>query len=174
MTEEAPELYRLATIGRPRGLRGEVRLHLHTDNPEVRLAPGRTVFTDPDSGPLTVADLKHLDASWYARFEGRNDRTSVESLVHTVLLDEGMEEEDAWYPDQLKGLRVLRPSGEEIGLVVDLEHYPAHDMLVIKEPQGERTLIPFVEEIVPRVDLSEGVVIVDAPAGLLAADGDPL
>lgn len=166
------ELYRLATIGAPRGLRGEVRLNLHTDNPEGRLAAGTEVTTDPDVGILRIAALTCHDDKWFASFEGHPDRTAVEPLVGTVLLAEGSEEPDAWYPAQLKGLRAQRPSGEAIGVVVGLEHYPAHDVLVIKETAGPRTLVPLVEEIVPIVDVAGGRVVVDAPPGLLAADGE--
>ena len=170
--ERERELYRLATIGAPRGLRGEVRLNLHTDNPSGRLAAGTEVATDPDIGTLTIAGLICREEKWFARFEGRPDRTAVEPLVGTVLLAEGSDEADAWYPAQLKGLRAQRPSGEAIGVVIGLEHYPAHDVLVIKETAGPRTLVPLVKAIVPIVDVESGLLVIDAPPGLLAADGE--
>ena len=34
-------------------------------------------------------------------------------------------------------------------------------------PDGVRTLVPFVEAIVPVVDVEAGHVVLDAPAGLL-------
>ncbi len=169
---EAPRLYRIATIGSPRGLRGEVRLTLHTDDPQGRLAPGSRVFTDPDIGPITVATLAQRNGTWYVSFEEFPDRTAIEPLVHTRLLAEGTIEDDAWYPDQLAGLPVLRTSGEQIGTVIGIENYPAHDMLVIRETGGERTLVPLVHEIVPEIDVEGGRVVVDPPRGLLAADGD--
>lgn len=172
MTAESPSLYRLATIGSPRGLKGEVRLNLHTDDPQGRLGPGEVVATDPDTGDLTIATLIKRDTTWYASFEGRPDRTSVEPLVHTVLLGEGVQEEDAWYADELEGLSVVRTTGEVVGTVVGLEHYPAQDLLVVKETGGQRTLIPLVEEIVPEIDLEAGTVTLDPPHGLLAADGE--
>ena len=167
------ELYRLATIGAPRGLRGEVRLNLHTDNPDGRLAGGTEVATDPDIGMLRIAALTCREEKWFARFEGHPDRTAVEPLVGTVLLAEGSEEPDAWYPAELTGLRAERPSGEAIGVVTGLEHYPAHDVLVIKETAGPRTLVPLVKAIVPIVDVEAGWVVIAAPPGLLAADGEP-
>lgn len=164
-------LYRLGTIGAPRGLRGEVRLALHTDAPEQRLAPGTQVATEPDIGPLTITQVFDRPNGWFVQFQGRPDRTSVEGLAGTILLAEGTQEESAWYQDELAGLSAQRPNGEEIGLVVGLEHYPGQDMLVIEERAGERTLVPLVEQIVPTVDVEAGIVVVDAPTGLLAADG---
>lgn len=164
-------LYRLATIGAPRGLKGEVRLILHTDDPAGRLAPGTRVHTDPDRGELTVAELHRRGEAHYAVFEGYPDRTAVEPLVHTILLAEGSEEEDAWYAGELEGLQVRRITGEVVGTVTGLEHYPAQDLLRIEETGGQTTLIPFVQEIVTEVDVPGGVVLIDAPHGLLAADG---
>lgn len=164
-------LYRLATVGAPRGLKGEVRLILHTDDPATRLAPGTEVHTDPDRGHLVIARLIERGDTHYAVFEGHTDRTAAETLVHTVLLAEGREEDDAWYADDLAGLEVRRTSGEVVGTVTGLEHYPAQDLLVIKETSGATTLVPFVHEIVTDVDVEAGHVIIEAPHGLLAADG---
>jgi 16S rRNA processing protein RimM len=61
-----------------------------------------------------------------------------------------------------------------LGEVVGLEHLPAHDLLVVREPDGARTLVPFVEAIVPVVDVPGGRVVLDPPGGLLAADAEHL
>lgn len=164
------QLYRLATVGAPRGLKGEVRLNLHTDNPQERLTAGTRVTTSPDIGELVISDLIYRAPSWYVRFEGRPDRTAVEPLVHTVLLAEGSEEPEAWYSDELKGLRVQDLEGNEIGVVADVQNYPAQDLLVVKEKNGTQALIPFVKQIVPSVDIEVGIVVVDAPHGLLSGD----
>ncbi|HMO12449.1 MAG TPA: ribosome maturation factor RimM, partial [Actinotalea sp.] len=46
------------------------------------------------------------------------------------------------------------------------------DVLVVAEPGGERTLVPFVTAIVPVVDLAGGRVVFDPPAGLLSGHGE--
>ena len=55
-----------------------------------------------------------------------------------------------------------------IGTVKALIQGVAQDLLEITPDGGGRTvLIPFVEEIVPEVDLDAGVVLVSPPPGLL-------
>jgi 16S rRNA processing protein RimM len=54
--------------------------------------------------------------------------------------------------------------------VIGLEHLPAHDVLVVRETGGARTLVPFVRAIVPVVDVPGGRVVIDPPGGLLASD----
>ena len=61
-----------------------------------------------------------------------------------------------------------------LGEIIGLEHLPAHDMLVLREPDGTRTLVPFVRVIVPVVDVAGGRVVLDPPGGLLASDAENL
>ena len=164
----------VATIGRARGLRGEVALDVRTDTPERRFAHGAVLETRPDRGPLTVLRTQAASGTWFVTFDGVEDRTAAESLrgLELVVTEDSSDEEDAWYPHELAGLRVERVDGTVVGEVIGLEHLPAQDTLVIRETEGARTLIPFVRAIVPVVDVPGGRIVLDAPLGLLAADGD--
>ncbi|NLA64968.1 MAG: 16S rRNA processing protein RimM, partial [Leucobacter sp.] len=74
------------------------------------------------------------------------------------------EEENAWYDHQLVGLEVRR-DGQLLGKVAEVQHLPAQDLLAVTTSAGT-VLVPFVEAIVPDVDLEAGVVTVTPPAGL--------
>ncbi|GIG28017.1 ribosome maturation factor RimM [Cellulomonas marina] len=163
----------VARVGRAHGLRGEVALDLRTDAPEERLAVGSVLLTEPvGRGPLTVARTRVQQGRWYVAFTGVEDRTAAEALAGTALVleTEGSDEEDAWYPYELAGLRAELADGTVVGEVMGLEHLPAHDALVLRETGGERTLVPFVRAIVPVVDVPGGRVVLDPPGGLLASD----
>ncbi len=165
----------VATVGRAHGLRGEVSLELRTDSPETRLAVGAVLRTDPASaGPLTVERTRAQADRWFVAFQGVADRTAAEALrgVALVVDADASEDEDAWYPYELAGLRVERPDGTLVGEVIGLEPLPAQDALIVRETSGARTLVPFVRAIVPVVDVPGGRIVVDAPHGLLAADAD--
>lgn len=168
----------VATIGRAHGLRGDVAVDLRTDTPEVRFAVGTVLQTDPlDAGPLTVARTRSLGDRWFLGFDDVTDRTAAEALRGVDLVveaEDSADDEDAWYPHELAGLRAELPDGTVVGEVVGLEPLPAHDALVIREPSGTRTLVPFVRAIVPVVDVAGGRVVLDPPDGLLgdASDAD--
>jgi len=164
----------VATIGRAHGLRGDVVLDVRTDVPEQRFTVGAVLSTDPASaGPLTVARARRQGEQWVVGFEQVGDRTAAQGLrgLQLIVPVQDSTEEDAWYPYELVGLRVDRLDGTVVGEVIGLEHLPAQDALVIRETGGERTLVPFVRAIVPVVDIPGGRVVLDAPLGLLAADG---
>ncbi|MGM7421836.1 ribosome maturation factor RimM [Cellulosimicrobium sp. CpK407] len=167
----------VARVGKAHGLRGEVVLDLRTDEPEERLAVGERLETRPAaSGPLTVATVRVHQGRWLVGFEGVRDRTAAEALrgVELVVEVEASDEEDAWYPHELVGLRAEDPDGRTLGRIDGLEHLPAHDVLVLRETGGARTLVPFVRQIVPLVDVAGGRVVLDPPGGLLASDADRL
>lgn len=177
-------LLTVARIGRAHGLRGEVALDVRTDAPDERLAPGTVLATDPPTaGPLTVARTRVQQGRLFATFDEVADRTGAEALRGVALVVEtgtaggaegpgavSDEDDDAWYPHELVGLRAEGLDGRVLGQIVGLEHAPAHDLLVLREPDGVRTLVPFVTAIVPVVDVAGGRVVLDPPGGLLATD----
>lgn len=167
----------VAKIVRAQGLRGEVAIAVHTDDPAVRFAPGTVLETEPASaGPLTVVKARTHHGRWMVAFEGVSSREAAEALrgVELVIDAANSEEPDAWYSHELVGLTVELTTGEAVGVVVGLENAPAQDLLMIKETNGARTAVPFVSAIVPIVDVAGGRVVIDPPGGLLAADSENL
>lgn len=160
----------LARIAAAHGLRGEVRLDLRTDDPEARLAPGTTLATDPPgAGPLTITRVRRERHAWFVTFAEISDRTAAEGARGVLLVGPpSPPEEDAWYAHELVGLTAELADGTVVGRIEGLEHLPAQDALVLREPTGERTLVPFVRAIVPVVDVAGRRVVLTPPGGLLA------
>ncbi|MGL5818362.1 MAG: ribosome maturation factor RimM [Phycicoccus sp.] len=167
----------VARVGKPHGLRGEVTVRLHTDEPERRLAVGAVLGTEATTGSgvpraLTVRSTRVHRGIWLVAFDGVPDRTGAEGLRGTrlVVLDDaaGQSDDDGSFTErQLVGLRVVDPGGADLGEVVGLHLGAAQDRLVIRLPAGTAAQVPFVAALVPEVDLAAGRVVVDAPPGLL-------
>ncbi|WP_263119942.1 ribosome maturation factor RimM [Cellulomonas sp. RIT-PI-Y] len=167
----------VARIGRAHGLRGEVALDVRTDDPGARFAVGTVLSTDPaERGPLTITRVRTQQDRWFVQFAEAADRTAAEGLRGVTLVVEAAdgEEDDAWYPHELAGLRAEHVDGRVLGEITGLEHLPAQDVLVLRETDGSRTLVPFVRAIVPVVDVPGGRVVIDPPGGLLASDQENL
>lgn len=116
-----------------------------------------------------MRELRWFNSMPVAFFAEVADRTAAESIVRAILwIDaatvEQSVEDNAWYDHQLVGLEVRR-EGELLGTVSEVQHFPAQDLLAVKTANGT-VLVPFVESIVPSVDLDAGVVSVTPPAGL--------
>lgn len=153
-----------AIVGPAHGLRGEVILDVRSDDPEV-LAPGASLEIAGRGAALTVRSVRVHKDRVLASFEECASREDAEALRGARLLVEEHEEEDAWYPHQLKGLAARTPGGEDLGTVTGLTPGAAQDLLLVKTPAGT-VMVPFVTQLVPTVDVDGGVVIIDAPPGL--------
>ncbi len=164
-------------IGRPHGIRGEVTVEVRTDDPDVRLAPGSILVTDPARlGPITVAAARWHSGRLLLSVEGVLDRTGAEGLRGVVLSaevpdDERSEDPEEFYDHQLRGLRALSPDGTELGTVTDVVHLPGQDLLAL-DHGGREVLVPFVAELVPEIDVEAGRIVLDPPSGLLSLDED--
>lgn len=157
----------VARIGKPHGLRGEVTVQVHTDAPQERFVVGAVFATEPDRGSLTVRSARLHNGIQLLAFEEAADRTAAEGLRGTRLLAAEADEDDAFYEDDLVGLAVVSTDGTALGTVTALHARPAQDLLEIELPDGRTAYLPFVEEIVPEVDLDAGRVVADPPPGLL-------
>ena len=157
-------------VGKAHGLRGEVLVHVRSDEPEERFVPGAVFVTA--SGKLTLESLRWHQGRVIARFEGVHDRAGAEALRGTELQVDSAslvppDDPDEFHDHQLVGLRVVSIDGTDLGSVDRIDHAPASDLLVLARTGGGTALIPFVSQIVPTVDLAAGRVVVDLPEGLL-------
>ena len=67
---------------------------------------------------------------------------------------------DEYYWRDLIGLSVHNLAGENLGRISRLLPTPGHDVLVVADADHER-LIPFVGDIIGKVDMTAGCIIVD-------------
>ncbi|MCI1902178.1 MAG: ribosome maturation factor RimM [Bifidobacteriaceae bacterium] len=196
MTQEAsssrtdpqqPTLLRVCRIGRAQGLKGEVNVFSYTDDPKYRFAPEAELQTE-EGRIFVVERSRQFKARWIIKFAGIDDRNASEALNGTVLYidpaedddtedddfdaESGSESEsgdadDGYYFVDLVGLKAILRDGTVVGEVTEAFDRPGQSLLEITEPQGSVSLVPFVEQIVPDVDLEAGTVTLDPPGGLL-------
>ena len=179
-------------IGKAHGIRGEVIVHVRTDEPQARVVPGAVFTTAAPTGrygaaapgggrpagayvvpeKLTLESLRWHQGNIIAVFDGVHDRAIAEALRSTLLTVDSAdvavpEDPDEFLDHQLIGLRVETVAGETVGEIERIDHAPASDLIVLRKTGGGTALIPFVSAMVPQVDLPGGRVLVDLPEGLL-------
>jgi 16S rRNA processing protein RimM len=170
----------IGKIVAPQGLNGEVRVYPETQFPDRFLIPGERWILRPQSDTLESIELitgRLLGKGnvYGVRFAGVNDRNQAEALRGSQLYVPSsdripLEEGEFHYLD-LVGLDVVEQTSQQsIGKIVDLVN-AGNDLLVVAldSPEGKskQVFIPFVEAIVPVVDLAAGRVEITPPPGLL-------
>ena len=158
------------------GLQGELRVNPASDFPERFTAPGPRWLRSRKGGEPTEIQLikgRQLPGKslFVVRFEGNDNRSAAEALVGQELLvsadDRPELEEGEFHLLDLMGLEArLNADGPAIGTVNDLIS-GGNDLLEIITTDGRKLLIPFVETIVPEVQLKEGWLLLTPPPGLL-------
>jgi 16S rRNA processing protein RimM len=174
----------LLVVGRlvaAQGLRGELRVNPLSDFPERFTRPGQRWLQGRQGGPQAVTLLsgRQLPGKelFVIRLEGVNDRSGAEALVGQELLvpaaDRPPLAQGEFHLLDLVGLEVRLLEGNEaapgrcIGTVKDLIH-AGNDLLEVEPIGGGTPLwVPFVEAIVPVVQLEAGWIGITPPPGLL-------
>jgi len=168
------------------GIRGEVVVDVRTDEPELRFAVGAALRgrapREQTLREFTVEAAREHSGRLLLRLHGVADRTAADALRGVLFVVDSSELEpsddpDEFYDHELEGLTVRiaagRPdSGVEVGTVREVLHTAAGELLSIRPTDGGRReiLVPFVTEIVPVVSLTDRIVEIDPPAGLLDPD----
>ncbi len=143
---------RAGRLGRPHGLDGFLGLYVDPADLDY-FDRGSTVFIL--DRPLVVRAIRPAHKGYQVAFDEIVNREGAERIRNQdvfVAERRTLDEQEFW-PDQLVGLEV-RPDG---GTVVDVVHGAAQDRLVV-ERDGTRFEIPFVDELVPTVDVEAGYV----------------
>ena len=162
----------LAVIGRPHGVRGQVRVTSYADD--------LTAY-----GPLSDANGRRFMLRW--RGEGvaeiaeliggaevkAADRGAAEKLTNTRLYIERTQlpepEADEFYLADLIGLDAFDADGSPLGAVSAVHDYGAGVSLEVARGSGPPLLVPFTRASVPTVDVAAGTIVVNPPDEVAAA-----
>ena len=160
------------------GIKGQLKVKSLTDFEERFLKPGMRWLQKENEPPLEIKLTSGFRQPGRATFiislEGINSRNDAEQLkkfkilVKTDNLPRLQKEE--FHLLELINLQVKTFENDKlkiIGKVLDLEN-EKNNLLVIQLFKNQKVvLIPFVEEIVPLVDIKNNFLIINPPKGLL-------
>lgn len=158
----------LGVVAAPHGVRGLVRIKSFTEDP-MAVASYGPLSDESGKRKYRVEALSAARDAVLARIEGVADRTAAEAIrglrlyVERSALPEAGERE--WYEADLVGLPAVGKDGRSWGKVVAFHDFGAGPVMEV----SAGLMLPFTDEAVPEIDVEGGKVIVDPPAGLLAA-----
>jgi 16S rRNA processing protein RimM len=162
------------------GIGGEVVVEVHTDDPAARFASGSTLRARQSRGDgpersYVVADVREHSGRLLVRLTGVDDRDAADALRGSLFVVDSddlppIDEPDTYYDHQLEGLHVRTTTGQDVGIVAEVLHTAAGELLAVRRGDGSEmreVLLPFVSAIVTSVSLDGRTVEIDPPDGLL-------
>ena len=159
----------IGKVGKPHGLRGEVRLALYSGQPENLQSYRHLILAGADgrlSEPLRIISCRPQGKGAIVGFETITDRDGAQRLTGMgVILDKKelpCGDDSYWF--QLIGLPVKTADDRFLGRVEHIFSNGAQDILVIREDSQEY-MVPILDSIVVRVTAEE--IVIAPPPGLL-------
>jgi 16S rRNA processing protein RimM len=176
-TVSLEDLIEVGKIVSAHGIRGEMRVYPNTDFPErfekkgVRwlLRPGQA---HAEEVRLTKGYFQDGKGLYVIQLQAVTDRNAAEALRGCTILvrkdDRPDLDEGEFHVSDLVGLSVyMQESQALVGEVVNVL-FAGNDLLEVAiEGRKEPALIPFVEAIVPIVDLAKQRIEITPPPGLI-------
>ncbi len=160
-----------------RGLKGEVRIKSFTADPSDVAAYG-PVSDEAGERSYKINVTAHAKGQIIARLDGIDDRDAAEALKGTKLYvpksvlpkpDDG-----AYFHADLIGLRAETEDGDTLGTVKAVHNFGAGDVIEIADGDEDKDglMLPFTSDVVPVVDMEQGLIVVQPPDYLEAGDED--
>ncbi|AKK27074.1 ribosome maturation factor RimM [Mycobacterium sp. EPa45] len=167
-------------VAKAHGITGELVVDVRTDDPDERFAPGNQLLLRPSRGgggqDVVIEAARPHGGRLLVRLRGVSDRNTADTLRGNLFVVDSaelppIEDPDEFYDHQLEGLAVRTVDGHAVGKVTEVLHTAGGELLAVRGADGAEVLVPFVGAIVTSVSLTDGIVEIDPPDGLLDLDG---
>ena len=170
-----PNLILVAQVSGAFGVKGEIRVTAHTDDPLSLLA--YSPLKNADGAPvLTLITGRAIKGALIGRAREVETREQAEVLrglrLYIDRADLPAPDEDEFYLTDLVGLVARSPDGEALGRVRSVHNFGAGDLLEIEPEDGAASWwAPFTKAVVPQVRIAEGCVVIVRPAEIDSETG---
>jgi 16S rRNA processing protein RimM len=168
-------MYNVGKIVNTQGIKGELKVLLQTDFPEVRFQKGsKLILIDAEQKTKLTVEVEsgRLQKNVYiVKFVGFNDINQVEKykgwMIKVSAADLLELEDDQYYYHEIMGCSVETEEGEALGTITDILTPGANDVWVVTRPAGKPVLLPVIDDVVLHVDVAAKVVKVHIMEGLI-------
>jgi len=162
-----PERLIIGRVAGVFGVRGELKIQIETDFPERFKLLKRVFVCDEEHtaeqsrlhDQMALLKLQGIDsAAAAARLNGCDVAVAIEDAV---ALEPGR-----YYIYEIEGLQVETTDGEALGVVSEVLQTGANDVYVVRSAEGKEILLPAIKQVVKRIDVPNGKMLVELMEGL--------
>lgn len=155
------------------GIQGEAKVGYSKSQADF-LANLKTVLIKTETGFITLNVTscrfnKNFALMKFKEINSINDLLPYKGqllYVEQTSLKEKLSD-DEFLIEDLIGVEVYKENGEKVGLVIGISNNGTNDYLNIKTKTKRTSLVPFIKELVPTVDLQNKKIIISNIEGLI-------
>jgi len=162
----------VGVVGRPHGIRGEVKVHLHNATSDALSRVKSVVLARPAGAiDIGVERVRKTPSGPIVGLSGMLTREQAETVRGARVLVSRSDlpplDPGDYYLVDLIGCTVLL-RGEPFGRAIAVRPDPTVDTLVIELPSGSRVEQPILDPWILRVDVAQAIVELASDDGLIA------
>ena len=155
-------------------LKGEVKVISSTDFEEERFKKGSKLLITRGNQlirEVVVQSYRNHKNFLLVKFEGIDSVEEAEKLKNLQIKIDSDEvgelEENEFYFHQIIGCEVFDENDKNLGEIIDILTPGANDVWVIKGENGKEILIPYIENVVKKIDITSKKVNIEVMEGLI-------
>ncbi|MDO4814131.1 MAG: ribosome maturation factor RimM [Gemella sp.] len=155
-------------------LKGELKIISSSDFIDERLEVGSELLITRGNQvvkEVIVESAREHKGAFLVKFEGIDSIEEAEKFKNLQLKvdEEHLEElEDGeFYFYEIIGCKVVDENDATIGEIVDILQTGANDVWVVKTDKNKEVLIPYIEDVVKKIDIENKVINIEVMEGLL-------
>lgn len=155
-------------------LKGEVKVISSTDFEEQRFEKGAELLITRGNQvvkEVTVESYRTHKNNLLVKFVGIDSIEEAEKLKNLqIKIDSeniGELEENEFYFHEIIGCEVFDENGKSLGEISEILTPGANDVWVIKSQNGKEILIPYIEDVVKKIDVENKKIDIEVMEGLI-------
>ena len=155
-------------------LKGEVKVISSTDFEEQRFEKGTELLITRGNQvvkEVTVESYRTHKNNLLVKFVGIDSIEEAEKLKNLqIKIDSdniGELEENEFYFHEIIGCEVFDENGKSLGEISEILTPGANDVWVIKSQNGKEILIPYIEDVVKKIDVENKKIDIEVMEGVI-------
>ena len=129
------------------------------------------VKTKNQENELEIEEVKYQKNMVLIKFKGIETPEEANKLRNAYVLIDRKDaiplEEGEFFIVDLLGLSVFLDTGEKIGVLEDIYNTGSSDIYVVKNELGKQYLLPYIDEVIKKIDLENSQIMVHLIEGLI-------
>ena len=129
------------------------------------------VKTKNQENELEIEEVKYQKNMVLVKFKGIETPEDANKLRNSYVLIDRKDaiplEEGEFFIADLIGLPVFLDTGEKLGVLDDIYNTGSSDIYVVKNELGKQYLLPYIDDVIKKIDIENSKIIVHLIEGLI-------
>lgn len=153
---------------------GTAKIYSTTNMSKKRYMKGSVVYLyNPQTheySELNVIKHRHSEPFDFVKFEQFNTPEEIKELKGQeirVIKDQKDLEKDSYFYSDLRGCKIIDKTGKILGVVKEVEEFPAQLTLRVSRDKKPDFFVPFIKQFILNVDIEKKEILIEIIEGLL-------